>query len=239
MADDLRSQILDGSLQEGDRVPSEADYGVSRIVVRDAVKVLASEGLVIKRQGAGTFVRALKPQQRRIVGDFYGSRPTSSPFARASKAAGQAPEWEYQSRATTAPKAIATRLNIAAGDPVMRTNHRFFADDTPVMLSTSYEPLAITEGTPVEQPEAGPVTGVIPRMDAIGVNITHVTEEVTARAPRPYETENLRVPAGVAVLAIERTYYADDLPVETADIIVAADRYTLAYKVPIPPAEGA
>ncbi|WP_157963952.1 GntR family transcriptional regulator [Actinocorallia populi] len=68
----------------------------------------------------------------------------------------------------------------------------------PVMLSTSYEPPAVTEGTPIEQPEAGPVTGVIPRMDAIGVTLTHVTEEVTTRAPRPYKTENLRIPAGVA-----------------------------------------
>jgi hypothetical protein len=46
-----------------------------------------------------------------------------------------------------------------------------------VMLSTSYEPLAVTAGTPVEQPEAGPTTGVVGRMDLIGVRITHVVVE--------------------------------------------------------------
>ncbi|WP_460662472.1 hypothetical protein [Kribbella swartbergensis] len=41
----------------------------------------------------------------------------------------------------TASKAIADRLNIQQGDPVMRTSYRFMADGEPVMLSTSFEPL--------------------------------------------------------------------------------------------------
>ena len=32
-----------------------------------------------------------------------------------------------------------------------------------------------------------------------------------------------------------RTYRVGDLPVETCDIVVAADRYTLSYTIPIPP----
>lgn len=117
----------------------------------------------------------------------------------------------------------------------MKTNYRFFADEVPVMLSTSYEPIAVTGGTPIEQPEAGPVTEVIPRMDTIGMSITRLSESVTARAPRPYEGDALNVPSGNPVLAIERTYFAGETAVETADIIVSADRYTLVYHVPIPP----
>lgn len=68
IADDIRSQILDGTLRADDRLPSEteliADYGVSRIVVRAAVEVLRSEGLVVKQQGRGSFVRALRPEFR-------------------------------------------------------------------------------------------------------------------------------------------------------------------------------
>ena len=75
IADDIRSRILDGTLSQGDKLPSEvelmSDYGVSRIVVRMAVEVLESEGLVTKRQGKGSFVRPLKPLYRRIVGDLY------------------------------------------------------------------------------------------------------------------------------------------------------------------------
>lgn len=238
IADDLRTRILDGALRSGDELPTEAelmaDYGVSRIVVRQAIDVLRGEGLVISQRGSGTYVREQQPRVRRVLGNLYGSRATTSPFAEATRSSGMTPEWEYQSRKTTAPQAIAERLRIEPGDQVMRTQYRFFADNQPVMLSTSYEPLAITGGTPIEQPEAGPITGVVPRMDAIGLHITHVIEDVQARAPRPYEAEALEVPAGVPVLYVERTYFADETAVETAEIVVSADRYIFSYAVPIP-----
>ncbi|MGL5867338.1 MAG: GntR family transcriptional regulator [Dermatophilaceae bacterium] len=235
IADNLRAGILGGSLAGGDRIPSEAtlmaDYGVSRIVVRNAVDVLKSEGLVRKHQGSGTFVREQRPPIRRIVGDFYATRPDSSPFAAAAQAAGRTPEWGYQSRRTTATAVVAHRLAIEQGDDIMCTQYRFIADDEPIMLSTSYEPLVLTGGTAIEAPESGPAVGVVARMDAIGVPIDTVTEEVHARAARPFETETLLVPTGVPVMVIERTYFADGRPVETADIVVSADRYTLAYRV--------
>lgn len=241
ISDDLRAQIVDGALQEGDQIPSESelmrDYGVSRIVVRQAVDTLAGEGLVDKIKGRGTFVRPQSPPQRRIVGDFYGKRPTGSPFAASARSAGQTPEWGYESRETTASKAIADRLGIEPAAAVMRTRYTFYGDDEPVMLSTSYESLDLTRGTPIEQPEAGPIKGVVPRMDSIGKHITHVTEDVVARAPRPAERESLRIPDGTPVLAVERTYFVADEAVETADIVVSAHRYQLKYQVPVPPPE--
>lgn len=238
IADDIRSQILEGALQADDQLPSEpglmADYGVSRIVVRQALDVLRSEGLIVKQQGRGSFVRQQRPPKRRVIGSLYNERPTGSPFAASATAGGQRPEWEYQSRKTTASKVIADRLGIEPGDAVMRTSYRFFADGEAVMLSTSYESLALTARTPIEQPESGPVTGVVPRFDQIGIDITHVGEDVTGRAARPYEAETLGVPQGVPVMVIERTYYAEDKPVETADIVVSSDRYVLSYRLPIP-----
>lgn len=243
IADDIRQRILDGEYQAGDKLPTEADlmaeYGVSRIVVRNAMQPLVSEGLVTKQHGKGTFVREHRPLRKRLSVDLYGKRPTSSPMKRATEAEGRRSEWEYQTRRTTATKAIAERLAIQPGDDVVRTAYRFFADNEPVMLSTSYEPYALIVDTPVEQPEGGPITGVVPRMDSIGQHITHVTEDVNARAPRPYEAEQLDIAPGVPVMTITRTYYVDDRPVETCDIVVAADRYTLSYTIPIPPAQAA
>lgn len=241
IADDVRQRILDGALRAGDRLPTEVDlmteYGVSRIVVRNAVEILKNEGLVSKEQGRGTFVRNQRPPERRISGDLYGKRPVASPMKRATEARGQRSEWEHNTRTTTATQAIAERLGLQPDDPVVRTTYTFFADETPVKLSTSYEPLALTGGTPIEHPEGGPITGVVPRMDSIGQHITHVTEDVTARAPRPYESESLRMAPGVPVIEIVRTYYVDARPVETCDIVIAADRYTLSYTIPLPPYE--
>ncbi|WP_405524633.1 GntR family transcriptional regulator [Streptomyces canus] len=242
LADDIRQRILDGDLQPGDKLPTEVelmnDYGVSRIVVRNGVQALVSEGLVSTHRGKGMFVRETSPMRKRISGDLYGKRPVASPMKRQTEAEGRRSEWEYQTRVTTATKAVAERLAIEPGDEVVRTTYRFFGDDEPIMLSTSYEPRALTAGTPIEQPEGGPITGVVPRMDSIGQHITEVTEDVTARAPRPYETDQLQMAPGTPVIVITRTYRVGERPVETCDIVVAADRYTLSYTIPIPPLES-
>lgn len=52
---------------------------------------------------------------------------------------------------------------------------------------------------------------------------------------RHYEAETVRVPQGVPVLVIERTYYVEDRLVETAGIVVSSARYLLSYRLEIPP----
>ncbi len=61
IADDLRQQINDGRLAPGQSLPSTARlrerYDVSAGVVKAAISVLRTEGLVIGQQGKGVFVR--------------------------------------------------------------------------------------------------------------------------------------------------------------------------------------
>jgi GntR family transcriptional repressor for pyruvate dehydrogenase complex len=56
----LSEQIESGTLQAGDRLPTEqqiaAAHGVSRTVVREAVHQLKSKGMVQSRQGSGVYV---------------------------------------------------------------------------------------------------------------------------------------------------------------------------------------
>jgi GntR family transcriptional regulator, transcriptional repressor for pyruvate dehydrogenase complex len=56
----LRAMIADGSLKSGDLIPPEpalvAQLGVSRTVVREAIKRLQTDGLVVIRRGVGTYV---------------------------------------------------------------------------------------------------------------------------------------------------------------------------------------
>lgn len=60
VAGSIRAQIVSGELSEGDRLPNEREiaerFGVSRPVVREAIRSLGNAGLVSVRQGSGTFV---------------------------------------------------------------------------------------------------------------------------------------------------------------------------------------
>src|SRR5262249_47442185 len=57
----LGMQIVRGELKPGDALPTEVEStsgpGVSRTVVREAIKVLAAKGLVVSRPKTGTQVR--------------------------------------------------------------------------------------------------------------------------------------------------------------------------------------
>jgi GntR family transcriptional repressor for pyruvate dehydrogenase complex len=57
----IQQAIRENKLSEGDRLPTERElaetFGVSRSVVREAIKVLTAQGLVESRQGSGIYVR--------------------------------------------------------------------------------------------------------------------------------------------------------------------------------------
>ncbi len=68
VAEQVRSLIISGALAPGDRLPVEGEmssiFGVSRSTVREALRVLGSQGLTYAVRGAvgGTFVALTDPQ---------------------------------------------------------------------------------------------------------------------------------------------------------------------------------
>ncbi|HEX3026101.1 MAG TPA: GntR family transcriptional regulator [Clostridia bacterium] len=66
LIDSIKHDITTGELKPGDQIPSEIElseeYQVSRLTVRNAVSILAEEGLVEKVQGKGTYVHS-QPQR--------------------------------------------------------------------------------------------------------------------------------------------------------------------------------
>lgn len=67
VANDITRLIIDGHLAPGTRLPSERELareiGVSRTVIREAVRVLAAKGLLETRQGIGTTVLTVTRDQ--------------------------------------------------------------------------------------------------------------------------------------------------------------------------------
>jgi len=246
IADDLRREILDGTRPPGSKLPSRhelaAQYEVSDRVAVEAVRLLVAEGFVEARSGSGSYVRQ-RPEMQRLTRSWYTTRRGGSPFRAEMGAAGRAGNWEVASETVEMPPAIADRLGADPGAAVMRTRYTFTADGAPVMLSTSWEPLALTGGTPVMFPEEGPHAGrgVVERMAVIGQQIIAAEEVVSARPALAAEAARLGIRAGATVLTIARTYRTGERAVETADIVIPVERYSLVYEVPVQlgPAPGA
>lgn len=238
VADDLRQKILDGTLPPHTRLPSQArirsEYGVSDTVALEARKVLMAEGFVEGRSGSGTYVRE-RTDPRRIVRSGYRPSGTPTTFQQEQADEGFKGAWEAVGSQEAATPEIAERLRIRPGDRVMCTRYLFQCEGEPMMLSTSWEPVAVTARTPVLLPEEGPLAGqgVVERMAAIDVTVDSLAEEVGARPGLADETAVLGGVPGHLVIEIQRTYYASGLPVETADIIIPADRYRVGYQLPV------
>ncbi|HUY52237.1 MAG TPA: GntR family transcriptional regulator [Streptosporangiaceae bacterium] len=253
--EDLRDQIRGGALAPGARVPSRngiiARYGVGETAAKHALQVLAAEGLIEARAGSGSYVRQLpaatplEHDRPHFPGSPFGlagghpaadSPPGSDP---GSDQPGHSPRlsWEHQSERVAAPAHIAQRLRLPGRDqPVTRTRYLMSADGTPVQLATSYEPAATTEQAAVPFPEQGTFAGrgVAERMQAIGIGVDQVVEEISVRPALSAEAAMLDIPAGSPVLLIERAHHAGERTVEVGEIVIAADRFRLRYRFPVP-----
>jgi DNA-binding FadR family transcriptional regulator len=64
VVDKITNSIINGELSDGELLPPENQlcdiFGVSRSIFREAIRVLASKGLIEVKQGHGTFVRLPK-----------------------------------------------------------------------------------------------------------------------------------------------------------------------------------
>src|SRR5213596_1666586 len=122
----LREAIEKRILGPDDALPSERqlaeDLGISRITVRKAIDGLASEGLLVSRQGSGNFV------SNRIDKNF--AKLTS--FSEDMRARGRNPRsvWLKRAAGSVTPEEALT-LRASPGTPVYRFHRIRFADDAP------------------------------------------------------------------------------------------------------------
>lgn len=125
----LRLAIENRLLGPEDALPPERDLAeelaVSRITVRKAIDGLVDEGLLIRKQGSGTFV------SNRVEKNF--SKLTS--FSEDMRARGRKPRsvWLNRAAGTVTPEESLT-LRSSPGTPVYRFHRIRYADDAPMAL---------------------------------------------------------------------------------------------------------
>jgi GntR family transcriptional regulator len=239
IADHLRTAIARGRVREGEKLPSESQlmehYGVTRVTIRNALRVLQDEGLVIAEHGRGVYVRA-RPPVRRLASDRFARRHRKggkAAFTVESEAVAATPHVDMiKVREAPPPEEIADRLGLGDGDQAVVRSRRYSLDGRPVETAVSYIPADLARGTPIAEPNPGP-GGIYARLEDSGHTLERFTEEVTARMPTPDEARLLSLSPGVPVFRLVRTAFdASGRAVEVCDTVMASDAYLLAYDLP-------
>jgi GntR family transcriptional regulator len=210
----IRERLLDGlqagEWRPGEPIPSETElasrYGVSQGTVRKAIDELASENLLVRRQGRGTFVAS--HQEARAQFRFLRLRPNEGD-------ATQPVSTILECRRLRAPSEIARALELRAGEPVVLIRRLLAFEGVPTVLDEIWLPGTPFRGLTAERLRAysGPLYGLLET--EFGMRMIRASERLRAVAAQPEQAEVLGVPEGSPLLLVERvssTY--QDLKVE-------------------------
>lgn len=137
LMDEVERDIKSGVYKPGDRIMTEAEmskaYGVSLITVRKAIGSLMEKGLVVRKQGKGTFVT--KPK-------FARNMKKLQSFSEMCEQMGVVPGARMlENRLIEADAKTAARLGIEPGSNVVYISRLRFADQEPVQIERSFFPL--------------------------------------------------------------------------------------------------
>lgn len=134
----LNAAVIAGKFHPGSRIPTEPElaamFGVSRITIRRAVDELCKQGLLLKRQGKGTFV-----QDRKI----FRKIEHAASFTESCRASGMEPSASVLEREVfdNPPAEIAARREYD-NDQVLFIRRMHYANGAPIMIENNYYPLS-------------------------------------------------------------------------------------------------
>ncbi|MFE8962176.1 GntR family transcriptional regulator [Streptomyces iakyrus] len=215
IAADLRHRISAGEYGPGDQIPTIPElcrqYGVSEAPVRNALRLLAGEGLTESRARAGTRVRP-RPAIHRMASDRYRSTPgaPSTPYTRDQGIGWSEYRLDKRFERVQADAELAALFEDEPGLQLLARHFVFYDNDQPTQMSTSYVRWSDVAGTPVADPINEPWPGgTKAQLGSLGIRVTQVTESFTAAMPNELEAATLRIGTGVPVLRYTRRHIAD------------------------------
>jgi GntR family transcriptional regulator len=211
----LRTAIANKQLAPDAALPPERDIahdlGVSRITVRKALDALVGEGLVTRRQGAGTFVAA------RVEKSFS----KLSSFTEDMLARGRTPRsaWLKRTDGAVTPEE-AMILGLSPATPVYRFSRIRFADELPMALEyTTVPSFCLPSKETVEE-------SLYEALEASGHRPVRALQRLRAVLFSDEQAKLLNVPEGSPGLLIERRgFLRDGRPVEFTQSYYRGDAY--------------
>lgn len=220
LMDLLREDIAQGKRQPGDQLPGEytlcETYGVSRTVVRQALRELELEGLIYRRKGKGSYVSEPKINEslaQKLTG-FYqdmeerGYRPVSRVL---------------KQEVVPAQVRVAQKLALSPGTPVVELQRLRFVQDEPFVLVTTYLPHALCPG--LEHVDFREQSLYAYLEKTYKLVLSHGRRHIEAVAADEREAELLQTEVGAPLIFLDSvSYLEDNTPIEYYQAFHRGDR---------------
>src|ERR1700683_5150185 len=226
----LRAQIASGELAEGERIPSQREMmQIWRISMQTASKVigaLKTEGLAIPSIGRDT-VGAPAPATR-IAATAAGTAQVPAPPEPPGN------DVKAEAAMTAAPADVAEILGIPSGRRALRRQETHLDKTTPVSVSDTWFPPAVTAEAPLLTENKPLPAGALAYIaEAAEQRVTRAVEE---RAALPADTDAARalnVQPDLPVLVTKTSYYgaADQIIAYSESTVPAGNWRVLSYSV--------
>ena len=243
---ELRDRIIGGQWPAGSSLPSQREladeFGVSMMTLRQALQLLADEGLVGTRHGLGTYVAP------RFAHDLGHLRSFASDLATQGA---DVTTRLLDAAAVAPPEAVGARLGGPA--EVLRLRRLRLVGNRPVILQVSYLPVPLPGGVDPRGLAGSGDRGLYTQLADRGLAVARATETITPAALSPGDARDLGRAAGSLALLSHRVSFTaagdpviDDHALLPGDsVAVTANRsadqlevsYTLAAR-PVPAAPG-
>ncbi len=224
IVEDLRRRLLTGEFE--DHFPTDEEltreYEVSRQTVREAVRHLTAEGLVVRQRGRGSSVTRPVLEQ-----------PLSSLYSLASTVRARGIEERSEVLAAERRPAIpeaASQLGVGAGDEVVFIERLRFAGTEPIAWDRSWLPCHQAAALLEADLSSGGLYELL--ATHCSLRITGGWERIRPVLPDPRERGLLRLPSKMAAFSIERLAIAGDTPIEWRNSLIRGDRYALIAQWP-------
>jgi GntR family transcriptional regulator len=207
----IERDIRIGKIQKNEKLPTEEElcdiFGVSRSVIRQAVKGLKDKGLVWRSAGKGTFVTSSKFKMTMHRG-FRG-------FYQAVENAGNLPKTKVLDKMNlTVSGKIAQALELEDNQPAFFIHRLRFIDDEPFLISRTYLPLdRIPDELLEEDFESQSLYALLE--DKYGLKISYSNRAIEVVIASKNEARLLGINKGDGLILTRTiTYFTDGSPFE-------------------------
>ena len=209
----ILQSLQSGEWKPGESIPSEIElasrFRVSQGTVRKAIDELASDNLLVRRQGKGTFVATHAEQH--VEYRFLKLVPDKGDVT----SEGPAQRRIVDCRRLRASAEVARALALRTGDMVLQVRRVLSFGGMPTILEDIWLPGAPFKGLTAERlaGHQGPMYALFET--EFGVRMVRAEEKIRAVLPDAAQQMLLNVTAGTPLLSVERVAYTyKDTPME-------------------------